>query len=346
MTHAQEPDPAFVEVWRGDVVESRHRVHLAVVRPNGQLLASAGDPDLVTFMRSTAKPFQALFFADTLTKFGLGPRHHALACASHLGEDVHVATAREILEAAEVPASALRCGIHPPFSAATREALRERGEAPTVLHNNCSGKHSGMLAAAKANGWPLENYTAVEHPLQRGIAVAVAQVTGAADLHVAIDGCGVPTFALPLRHAALAFARLADPAAGPAVFRDRLSAAFDAMSGNPLLVGGTDSFDTRLMEAEPGVVVSKFGAEMFHALALRGTRWGALGVVLKIEDGGNATRARDVAVLRVLDRLGVAAEAELLPKLTTPVLHNAAGTEVGRVQAAFELRFEPDQELL
>lgn len=329
---------ALIEVWRGDIVESRHRVHLAVVQSDGRLLASAGDPDLVTFMRSTAKPFQALFFAATLERYGLGARHLALACASHAGEDVHVATAKEILAAAELPASALRCGVHPPFSEAAREALRALGEAPTVLHNNCSGKHSGMLAASKAFGWPLENYTALEHPLQRGIVEAIAEVSDFADVRRAIDGCGVPTFALPLRNAALALARLADPAVGPPAFRERLGAAFDAMREHPLLVGGSEAFDTRLMRAVPGVA-SKFGAEMFHALALRETRHGALGVALKIEDGGNATRARDAAVLRVLDRLGVAPESALLPKLTSPILHNAAGTEVGRVQAAFELQF-------
>ncbi len=154
----------------------------------------------------------------------------------------------------------------------------------------------------------------------------------------AVDGCGVPTFALPLHQAALAFARLAEPGAAPAEFRDRLDAAFAAMTGHPVLVSGSTGFDTRLMQAVPQVA-SKFGAEMFHALALRDTQWGRVGVVLKIEDGGNATRARDAAVLRILDDLGVAPEADLLPRLSSPVLHNAAGTAVGQVQAAFHLDF-------
>ncbi|MBV9657233.1 MAG: asparaginase [Verrucomicrobia bacterium] len=333
--------PALVEVWRGDLVESRHRVHLAVVRSDGVLIASAGDPDLVTFIRSTAKPFQAQPFAAVLADYGLDSRHLALACASHAGEEIHVATAREILDAAGLSPSLLRCGVHPPNSAAARERLRARGEAPSVLHNNCSGKHAGMLAAAKARGWPLENYHEPTHPLQCEIAALLQTAAGGAQPHLAIDGCSVPTFALSLRDAALAYARLAQPDANGSKSGVGLEATFRTMAQHPRLLGGETAFDTRLLEmlGPDADVVSKFGAEMFHALALRQSRWGALGVALKIEDGGQATRARDAAVIRVLDRLGIAAENELLRQLAPPELRNAAGIVVGEVRAAFELTF-------
>jgi L-asparaginase II len=200
-----------VLVYRGDLVENRHRVSLALYGEEG-LLAYGGNPTLVGYMRSSAKPFQALalFLSGAVERFGLGEEEIALATASHDGTPRHVEVAARFLEKLGLGPGHLACGVHPPFSREAREALQKAGKSPTPLHHNCSGKHAGMLAAALALGAPVEGYERPEHPVQRLNCKTLAELSGAEPLW-ATDGCSVPTFALPLARAARAFYLLAQP---------------------------------------------------------------------------------------------------------------------------------------
>jgi L-asparaginase II len=326
---------AYVHVLRGGLLESRHRVHAAVVRPDGGLVASLGDPGFSSYLRSSAKAFQALPFISTLDRYGLGSRHLAIAMASHAGEPIHVQTVREIHDRAGINPDWLVCGIHAPFNDAARAELRAKGERPNVLHNNCSGKHSGMIATSLAKGWGHEHYHLLEHPLQQEILVGLGELFGLDQVETAVDGCSVPCFRVPMRNAALGMARLADPERAPEPYRDRLEIAFSAMRDHPLLIAGTGRTDTVLMTQIPGLI-SKIGAEAFIALAARETRYGPIGITLKIEDGSE--RALSVAAIAVLEQLGLCdANDPALSGLAHPITKNVAGLEVGELKASFEL---------
>src|ERR1041384_3789099 len=187
---------SLVEVKRGSITESRHRGYIVAVEPDGNIVASPGDPRYVTFLRSSAKPFQALplLLTGAADHFGFTDREVALACASHNGEPIHTELAASMLKKIGLGPEALKCGVHEPYSVEAAQQLRERGETPTVLHNNCSGKHAGMLAVAVYLGAPTETYNKPEHPVQIEIAKTIAHFSGIAveDLAVGIDGCAVP----------------------------------------------------------------------------------------------------------------------------------------------------------
>ncbi len=320
---------ASVHVLRGRWVESSHEVHAAVVRANGDLFAWVGNPELKTFWRSSAKPFQALAFERVLNQLKLDERHLAIACASHNGEDLHVEIVQDLLAHIHVDASALRCGTHAPFDRLTRNALQMRGERASVLRHNCSGKHAGMIAVCVAKGWSFANYEQIEHPIQQEIKADLQDLAGE-PLEVAIDGCSVPSFFGSVYTLAKIFAQLAQPTPPTTP----LTRIYEAMRANAYLIAGRERIDTELMGLP--AVVSKIGAEAVIGLALRNTPYGPVGLALKIADGGE--RARDVAVARLLDRLGVASELEEpLARFAHPILHNNAGIEVGEIRATFEL---------
>ncbi|HEU4641108.1 MAG TPA: asparaginase [Gemmatimonadaceae bacterium] len=316
-----------IETIRGDAVESRHRVHAAVVDAAGELLMSAGDPGLVTFWRSCAKPFQVMPLLrrghfDTL---GWGADELALACASHGGEPEHVAIARSMLESLELDEGDLACGPHEPLTRRGTRLADRSGEPLSRLHNNCSGKHAAMLALATGEGWPLLGYEQRGHQVQEAAADAVAEWTGVprGALLQAVDGCGVVTFGLPLAAMARSFARLASCARiGDAV----PARIVEAMRTRPFLVGGTDRFDTVLMEETDGSVVSKVGAEGVHTVGIVEE---GVGIAIKVEDG--ASRAQHPAVIRTLQLLGVLGR-DLPPRLASfleqPIV-NTRGEVVG-----------------
>jgi L-asparaginase II len=317
---------------RGDAVESRHRVHAAVVDRGGALRVSAGDPELTTFWRSCAKPFQVmpLLRAGHLDALGWGDDELALACASHGGEPEHVAIARAMLESVELDEGDLACGAHEPLSRRGKQ-LAERAPVPlTRLHNNCSGKHAAMLALAVREGWPILGYEQRDHPVQRACAAAVAEWSrvprGA--LLQSVDGCGVVTFGLPLAAMAGAFARLGACARAGDEVPARI---LGAMRTRPFLVGGTDRFDTALIEETGGAVVSKVGAEGVHSVLLVEE---GIAFAVKVEDG--AIRAQHPAVLRLLQHLGALPRdlpTRLAGFLQQPVL-NTRGEVVGVTRPA------------
>jgi L-asparaginase II len=318
----------FVESWRGSTVESRHRVHVAVVDAAGRLVARAGDPDLVTFWRSAAKPFQALpLVADgAADRFGLSSEELAIACASHSSEPAHVELVREFLRKVGCSERDLMCGPHTPLSEAVAKDYQTRGVRLTAVYSNCSGKHAGMLALARHHGWPVEFYTRPEHPVQQRCLAEVSRWTDvpSAELGTAEDGCGVVCFALPIRNMALAYARLAiaeyergsgnaergtSAGGSSALFRVPTSAfrVREAMLRHPELIAGEGRPCTEMMRAHPGRVITKVGAEGVYSAALLPE---GLGVALKVEDGNGPAAA--LAIAAVLAELGVEPQPESL----------------------------------
>ena len=313
----------FVENRRGSVIESRHVVHVAVVDAAGKLVASAGDPDLVTFWRSGAKPFQALPLIEdgAALHFKLTRQDLALACASHSSEPAQVTLVREFLQRIGCSERDLMCGPHRPLSDAVAKDYEMRGVRLTAIYSNCSGKHTGMLALAKHHGWPTEFYARVEHPVQRRCLQSISDHTDvpANDIGVAVDGCGVATFALPLRKMALAYARLGMRDAGSATRN-----VVEAMLHHPELIAGEGRPCTEMMRAHPGRVVAKVGAEGVYSAAL--LREG-LGVTLKVEDGHSVASA--LAIAAVLAELGLKPQpASLLKRPIT----NSRGETVGEMR--------------
>ncbi|MBV8858105.1 MAG: asparaginase [Acidobacteria bacterium] len=341
------PRPApLVEVWRGPIVESRHRGHVAAVDGDGRLVASLGEPETVTYLRSSCKPFQAfpLLTSGAAERFGLTEAELAVACGSHSGEDLHVETVAGMLEKLGLDESFLKCGVHEPFDRATAERLRARGESPGVLRNNCSGKHTGMLALSLQLGAPPELYDDPAGPVQQSILRAVSQFSGmnADEIALGTDGCGVPVFGLPVRAMALMYARLvAPPEDFDAEMRAACARLTAAMNARPELVGGThERFDTEVMRAGRGSLVSKIGAEgVYTAGLLPCERWPeGMGLAFKIEDGEDR-RARSTIAIEALRQLGVLDEdayKTLSPYASFPV-QNHRGEKVGQIRASFEL---------
>lgn len=319
--------PVF-QLTRGETVESIHWGAVAVVDVYGNLVASYGSPQTVTFLRSSAKPFQALplLAHGGQTVYNLTPREIALIAASHSGTDEHVAVAQTMQTKTGVAEADLLCGVHYPSHEPTAEALRERKEAPTPNRHNCSGKHTGMLAFARLldeyydpdeNGMP---YIDPRHPVQREILATFAEMVGLQPDQVALgtDGCSAPNFAVPLYNAALGYARLCDPETGGVQPEERAAACrtvTSAMIFNPDMVGGPGRFDTRLMEVGQGRLVAKGGAEGYQGVGLLPGALGqdspAMGIAIKIADGDSKSRARPAVVLEVLRQLGVLSKAQL-----------------------------------
>jgi L-asparaginase II len=272
MTEAE----SVVEVVRNAVPESWHRVHVAVVDARGVLRASTGDPELCTFIRSSSKPMQALALVEdgAAERFGITSAELALCCGSHAGSARHVAAAESILAKAGFGPDALACGPHAPFDVEAQRALAEAGLEPGRLHNNCSGKHAGMLLLARARGWAPEGYHRVEHPVQGRMLAEVARWSRMPQEAVGLgtDGCGVVTFALPLRHMALAYASLAaaarrgDP--GPA-------RVVDAMTAHPEMVAGNGRICTELARVAGGRIFAKIGAEGVYCVGVPARSWGS-----------------------------------------------------------------------
>lgn len=327
------PPPATrcldVVVTRGDLVESRHRVHAAVVDARGTLIDAARDPELRVWWRSCAKPFQVmpLLRSGGIEQFGWGAEELALACASHGGEPEHVAIAETMLASLGLEEGDLACGPHEPLATRGARLVRESGQRLTRLHNNCSGKHAAMLARARQLGAPTVAYERPSHVVQQDCLLAVAQWSGLAPeaIGVGVDGCGVSVFALPLANMALAYARLVRAAvAGDSPSRRVVS----AMTAHPFLVGGSDRFDTLLMDACGGNVLCKIGAEGVHTFAIVDR---ALGFAVKVEDG--APRAQFPAVLALLAAYGALPDPlpEALRDHVQRAVRNTRGEAVGAI---------------
>jgi len=322
-----------VRVWRGPLVESEHRCHLAVVNSQGGLLHSAGNESLITYARSTAKPIQAIPVIESgaFDRFGFTETELALFCASHGGEAPHAAAAAAALGKIGLSGDALQCGAHYPFHEPSASAMRETGERPTALHNNCSGKHTAMLALAVQLGAPIESYLSIDHPVQQYMLRTVSDMSGlpTSDIAIGVDGCGVPVFGMPLNSLALAYARLGAPSDLIESQQTACGRILNAITAHPFFLAGSGRFDTDLIHATNGRIVGKMGAEGVYALTIPQE---GIGLALKIEDGSN--RALYPAVNEALLQLGLITEQEAatLKEHRITALRNWQGTLIGRIE--------------
>jgi L-asparaginase II len=347
------------KLTRGETVESVHYGAVAVVNVNDNLVAWYGDPNSVTFLRSSAKPFQVMPFFEYGGKeaYDLTNREIAIMCSSHSGTDEQFDLVQSIQERTGVHESSLLCGVHYPLDEDTAERMRKNGVQPTPNRNNCSGMHTGLLGYVEmmegSSPQTSQGLTYIDpnHPVQEEILASLAEMCNMSEDRIAlgIDGCSLSTFGVPLRNAALAYARLCDPEAGKVLPTERASACHiitDAMTSNPDMVGGPGRFDTRLMEVSGGRVVAKGGAEGFQGVGLMpgvmGSGSQALGVAIKISDGDARGSVCSAVTLEVLHQLAVlspremAAMAEFGP--STPV-YNLRDVNVGQARPSVVLEF-------
>ncbi len=320
-----------VVVERAGLVESAHRVHVAVVDSQGRLTDSVGDAERVVFHRSAAKPFQAVPLVDdkVTERLGLTTEELALCCSSHNGEPEHQSLVRSILSKAGLDEGDLECGPHLPLDDTAARTVLQAGASPSAIHNNCSGKHAGMLGLAVTHGWPTRGYIRREHPVQVRMVAEMGRWMDLDEDEVGLgqDGCGVVAFATPLFRLAGGFARLGG-ADGPP------SRIVSAICAHPFLVAGKGRFGTALGQAAGERLFGKVGAEGVFAV---GATDGSFGMAVKVEDGGK--RATSVAVLHVLDGLGVldGIESESLDAFRRPSVTNTLGEDVGLIRADFRL---------
>ena len=360
------PLPSYVplvETTRGPIVESIHYGAIAVSDTRGNLIASVGDPEALVFLRSSSKPFQVLPLVEGggMERFGLTERELAVMCASHNGTDEHVRVITGLQQKLGVSAADLLCGTHTPGDPPTAERMFLNGEENTPLRHNCSGKHSGMLAQAILFGEPTADYINPQHPVQRRILRAFSEMTGVPETEIVLgtDGCSAPVFAVPLRAAAYAFARLADPSGLPEPRRSALRRIFAAMTAHPDMVAGPHTFDTDLMTTGRGSILTKGGAEGYQAIGLlpgASRKFaGALGITLKVSDGDLAQRdrtehiariahdgggrARSTTTVEVLRQLGALEESQLkeLKDFLPRPQYNWRRIEVGEIRPSFDL---------
>lgn len=307
----------FVQVTRGALVESVHAVAACAVDAKGKVRLAIGDVDVPVYLRSTAKPFiaAAIVASGVIARFGFERKEIALIAASHNGEKEHIATVRSILEKIGLDESALRCGAPP---------------SRTVLENTCSGKHAGILALCRTIDADIRTYLEPENPAQQRILALCARLVGeeAAMLPIAVDGCGIPIFATSLRNAGRAFARLASLDDVHEEDARALRIVRDAMLAHPWYVGGTDDFDTRLMEVAQGNILAKTGVEGTFGVGVLGA---GVGLAAKITDGND--RATPPAVTALLEELGLldVEERERLRAFARKEVRNVAGRVVGEI---------------
>lgn len=328
----------LVKVSRGDMVESLHRGHVAVVNSKGELLYSLGNSQEVVYARSSMKPLQAIPIVETgaAEHYNFDYADLSLTCASHNGEDQHTNRVQSILERAELGYSDLQCGTHNPRWQDTYEALIKANGEVTAIYNNCSGKHSGMLATAKHMNESINDYFRIDHPVQQRIMEAISDVTEVPkeDIAIGIDGCGVPVHGIPLYNLALGFAKLADPVQLPAKRQDAINKITTSMMAAPEMVGGTERFCSDFMRVLDGRMFGKAGAEGVYCIGDKET---GIGIAIKIEDGNG--RATSPVAVEVLSQLGILTEQqkEQLAEYHHPALKNARKEKIGELLPDFTL---------
>jgi L-asparaginase II len=341
----------IVELTRGEAVESVHFGAFSIINSRGHLVASNGDSNTTSFLRSSAKPFQALPLIENggHTHWDFSMREIAIMCASHTGTDEHYKVLASLQAKINVTQDDLLCGIHPPIDAQTRDSLLARGEAPTQNRHNCSGKHSGMLAFARLMDVSIKNYIDIQHPVQVQILKTFSEMCDIDinEIALGIDGCSAPVFAIPLQKAAFGYARLCDPYDLAPERAAACQTITTAMMTYPDMVAGPGMFDTLLMETTRGKILSKGGAEGYQAIGVLpgviepGSP--GLGIAIKISDGDLQGRARPAVSLEILRQLGAITPDELHalsafgPKLS---IKNWRGLMVGEAYPTFSLQID------
>ena len=321
--------PISCRVTRGDFTESIHVAFAVIVDCEGQIVFSTGDPHYLTCIRSSLKPFQAAASvkAGAVDAAGFDEKELALMCASHKGEDIHVETALSMINKLDLNIEDFECGSHYPSDTVTRHKMIRENEVANALHNNCSGKHAGMLALAKYLEADTEGYINEQHPVQKTILEYVAKLSGESEMSTETDGCSAPTPFMTLKTIAEIFQSLAS------CKKPELKRVYDAMVAYPELVGGTNHFDSMFISALDGRGITKVGGESVRGISLNTEKYGPIVVSLKILDG--SFRAMPLAVMKLLEHLELLSEDEKnkLHKFRTKKLTNHNGIQVGHIEA-------------
>ncbi len=329
----------LVDVERGGYVESSHSGHIAVVDREGKLLYSCGNPERHTFARSSMKPLQAIPLIETgaAAYFDMDAADISLACASHSGERQHTSRVQDILGRIGLDTDGLKCGIHPPRWKEAYEEVVKTEQPITPIYNNCSGKHSAMLATAKFMGESADDYYLLEHPVQQRILEVISDLSEVPvdEIEIGIDGCGLPVHGIPLDRLAMSFAKMAQPDSFPEKRREAIELVTSSMMEAPEMVGGTDRFCTDFMKVMEGRMFGKAGAEGVYCIGDLET---GLGIAIKIEDGNG--RAAYPAAVEVLSQLGLLTEEQeqQLASYHMPELRNAREEVIGHLKPAFTLK--------
>lgn len=331
----QDDTPILVEVWRGNMIESRHRAIAAVVDAEGHVVKAWGDINQPIYGRSSIKPLLAIPLVESgaADKYGLTERELALACASHSGEPGHVEAVNAWLTRIGLTANHLECGPHYPYYEPAAHKMLREGETPTRAHNNCSGKHSGFLTTAVHLGDPTAGYVRYEHNVQQRLLGILEQMCGVelGDAPRGIDGCGIPTIAIPVGNHALGMAKMADTRGLSDARANACQRILAAMSHEPWYVAGTGRFCTDVMKVTGTRAAIKTGAEGVYMGALPEL---GLGICIKIEDGNG--RGAEIVMGHLLRHFGIIddATATRIEQSLSPTLRNWAGTDIGRITAA------------
>lgn len=329
----------LVQVTRGNMVESIHKGHIAVVDYKGKLLKYAGDPYRVVYARSSMKPLQAIPLVETgvAAHYQFDEADLSLCCASHNAEKQHTERVISILKRAGLDDQALKCGTHPLRREDVFKELILEGKEVTPLYNNCSGKHSGMIVTAKYMNEPIESYLELSHPVQQRILHVVSEMADypVEKIELGVDGCGVPVHGLPLERIAHAYAKMTRPNELEESRARAVEKVTSAMMAAPEMVGGTDRFCTNFMKAVDGKMFGKAGAEGVYCI---GDLQTGIGIAIKIEDGFG--RATEPAAVEVLKQLGLLTDNELekLQQHHHPVVTNARKEKVGELVPTFTLK--------
>ena len=345
----------LLELMRGSVIEATHLGSIAVVTSDGTLLHSYGDPYTVAFLRSSAKPFQALPFVESggVEHYGYTQRELSLSCASHETAQIHLDAVQTLQQKIGIEERYLQCGPHLPGDSKKLREVIQQNILPTANFNNCSGKHTSMLAFAKMRGLPLENYLAFDHPIQQEILKTLSEMCNmdAKEIQLGIDGCSAPNFALPLFNAAFGMARMCDPRELSKARAAACKKITAAMTTHPEMVSNVGEFDTELMKTAEGKIITKRGAEGFQIIGImpgviheRG-----VGIAFKVTDGDkhsmdddleSHTRVRPPVALEILRQLNALNETQLRSLSQfgpEKVLKNYAGLVTGKMYPAFNL---------
>ncbi|MFL2983241.1 MAG: asparaginase [Candidatus Neomarinimicrobiota bacterium] len=320
--------PLSCRVTRGDVTESIHVAFAVMVDEKNKIIFSTGDPHYLTCIRSSLKPFQAAVAVQSgaIEAAGFNERELALMCASHKGEDIHVETAMSMLHKLGLGIDDYECGAHLPSDKITRHSMIEQGKVATPVHNNCSGKHAGMLALAKHLGAETKGYVHSTHPVQLVIRNYISTITGLKDIPMEIDGCSVPTYFMTLQTIASMFQILAMED------KPEIDRVFKAMGSYPEMIGGTNHFDSMFISAMNGRGVTKVGGESIRGIALKTEKYGPIGISMKILDG--SFRAMPIAVMKLMEHLELLSDNELnlLNKFRTKIIKNHNGIQIGKIE--------------
>ena len=329
----------LIDVQRAGRTESVHRGHIAVVTDTGTCIHALGNPQQPIYARSAAKPLQALAVLDSDAKaaYNLSLAEIALFCASHNEESMHTDAVATLLARIHESEQSLTCGAHYPFHKETMQSMLASNTSATTIHNNCSGKHAGMLVLAKRLQVSTQGYAELEHPVQQAMLGAVADMAGLEPTAIptGTDGCGVPVFQLPLDRLAFAYAKLGSGAGCTDVRESSAALIREALASYPDYLAGEDRYDSQLIRITQGRVLGKMGAEGVFALCVPAKK---IGVAVKVEDGN--FRALYPAVTETLMQLNMISQLEYdaLNAWHNPILYNHAGTEVGRIRPRFRLR--------